>query len=147
MKNVKNWFYLAVGIIGVFSAATHIIDGLTTELPILSNSNLEYMTKSIFAFNYNIVAADHLGLGIALIIMAFHKNVTLAKGVAWAIIIINTLRVIVSVITVITAMNISGNPGTFWIPAIANTICIALLLLGTKVKEKSTLVTLIALFC
>ena len=137
MKNVKNCFYLAVGIIGVFSAVTHTIDGLTTELPILSGSNLAYTTQSIFAFNYNIVAADHLGLGIVLIMMAFHKNVALAKGAAWAIIIINTLRVLVSMIALITAMNISGNPGTFWIPAIANTICIALLLLGTKVKEKS----------
>ena len=133
---MKNWFYFIVGIIGVFSAVTHTIDGLITELPILSSSNLAYTTQSIFAFNYNIVAADHLGIGIALIIMAFHKNMTLAKGGAWVIIIINTLRVIVSIITVITAMAVSGHPGTFWIPAIANAICIVLLLLGTKVKEK-----------
>ena len=133
---MKNWFYFIVGVIAVFSTVTHTMDGLVTELPALSNSNLEQLTQSIFAFNYNIVAADHLGLGIALIIMAFHKNMALMKSAAWVIIAINTLRVIVSIVTVISSMNISGTPGTFWIPAIGNAICIALLLLGTKVKDK-----------
>ena len=101
---MKNWVYFIVGVIGVFSAVTHTMDGITRELPALSSSNLEYMAQSLFAFNYNIVAADHLGIGVALIIMAFHKNMALVKSAAWVIIIINFLRVVVSVIIVITTL-------------------------------------------
>jgi hypothetical protein len=133
---MKNWFYFIVGLIGVFSAVTHILDGLATELPVLSGSNLEYMTQAVFAFNYHIVAADHLGIGSALIVMAFQKNMAVIKSAAWVIIAINFARVLVSIITVIATLNVSDNAGTFWIPAVANTACIVLLMLGTRVKEK-----------
>ena len=133
---MRNWFYFFVGLVGVFSAVTHTMDGLVTELPALNNSNLEYIKQAVFAFNYHIVAADHLVLGITLIVMAFQKNMAIVKFAAWLVIAIMFARAVVCIITVITVLNDSGNAGTFWIPAIANTICVILLLLGTKVKSK-----------
>ena len=133
---MRNWFYFIVGIIAAISAVTHTIDGLATELPALNEANLEHITQSVFAFSYHIVAADHLGIGIALIIMAFKKNMALTKSAAWVVIAINFTRVVVSIITIFTAVNALGNAGTFWIPAVANTVCILLLLLGTRVKNK-----------
>ena len=136
---VNNWFYYSVGLIGVFSAVTHTIDGNGTELPMLYSSNLESMRQAIFVFNYHIVAADHLGLGIALIIMAFYRNMIIAKSAAYVVILIMLARVIVCVLTVFATLNNTGYIGTFWIPAIANTICIISLWLGTKVKSKEAI--------
>ncbi|MCL2719131.1 MAG: hypothetical protein FWE14_10180 [Lachnospiraceae bacterium] len=135
---MKNWYYFIVGFIGVFSAITHTMDGIARELPILKNSNLENMTQAIFAFNYNIVAADHLGLGIALIVMAFQKNREIIKAAALVLIGLHFTRAIVSIIAVSSSLNDSGTAGTFWIPAIANIACIILLWLGSKVKDKQT---------
>ena len=132
---MKNWFYFIVGIVAVFSAITHTIEGLTTALPALREANLEYMTQSIFTFNYHIVAADHFGIGIALIIMAFNKNTAITKSAAFVVIAINFARVVVSVIIIFTTMHASGSAGTFWIPAIANSVCILLLFMGMRVKE------------
>jgi len=134
---MKNYFYFIVGLIAVFSAITHTIDGFATEIPALNNSNLEHMTQSVFAFNYHIVAADHLGIGIALIIIAFLKNRVIVRSAVWVIIAITFARVVISIITVFASLNVSGNVGTFWIPAIANIICIILLLLGTRLKDKT----------
>ena len=130
---MKNWFYFIVGLIGVFSAVTHTMDGLATELPALNRSNLAYINQTVFAFNYHIVAADHLGLGIMLIFMAFKKNMAIVKSAAWTAIAIMLARAVICIITVFA----TGNAGTFWIPAIANIICVILLLLGSRVKDKS----------
>jgi len=133
---MRNWFYFIVGIIAAISAVTHTIDGLASELPALSEANLEHMTQSVFVFNYHIVAADHLGIGIALIVMAFQKNTAITKSAAWVVIAINFARVVVSIITIFATVSASGNAGTFWVPAIANSFCILFLLLGTRVKGK-----------
>jgi len=129
---VRNWFYFIVGVIAVISAVTHTVDGLATEIPALSVANLEYMTQSVFVFNYHIVAADHLGIGIALIAMSFKNNTPATKSAAWVVIAISFARVVVSIITVFTTMSAAGSAGTFWIPAIANIVCIVFLLLGTQ---------------
>ena len=134
---MKNWYYFIFGLIGVFSAITHTMDGLTTELPALSSSNIEYIRQAIFAFNYHIVAADHLGVGIALIVMAFQKNMAIIKSAAWVIMAILFARAVVSLITVFSVLNDSGNAGTFWIPAVFNTIGVLLLWLGTRVSPRA----------
>ena len=133
---VKNYFYLIVGILSVLFGVTHTINGLETILPILSNTLLDSSTKTIFTYVWHIIGVENLVLGIALIIMAFQKNVEKVKFAAWVIIAILIMRWVV--ISFFTTLNDPDNVVNLLPDTIAILISIILLLLGSRVKKQAT---------
>ena len=89
---VKNYFYLIVGVLTVLFAVTHTLNGLETALPVLDETTIDGSTKTIFTYVWHIIGIENLVLGIALIIMAFQKNLEKVKFTAWIIIAILILR-------------------------------------------------------
>lgn len=131
---IRNYFYLIVGLLCILFAVTHTLNGMATTLPILDNVGIENNTKVAFTYVWHIIGVENLVFGIALLIMAFRKNLLKVKFTAWLIIVILVMRWIV--ITVITVLNNNGNLKQLIPDAVAIFVVIILLLLGTKVKEK-----------
>lgn len=131
---VRNYFYLIVGILCVLFAVTHTLNGIATTLPILDNAEVENNTKVAFTYVWHIIGIENLVLGIALLIMAFMKNMSKVKFTAWLIIVILSMRWIV--ITFFTLMNNQGSVKQLIPDSIAIFVIIILLFLGTKVKER-----------
>jgi membrane associated rhomboid family serine protease len=131
---VKNYFYLIVGILSVLSAVTHTLNGLGTALPILDGTVIDGSTKTIFTYVWHIIGIENLVFGIALIIMAFQKNLEKVKFTAWVIILILILRWVV--ITFFTVLNDISNIMNLLPDTIAILLCVVLLVLGTRIKTK-----------
>lgn len=131
---VKNYFYLIVGVLCLLFAVTHTLNGVATSLQILDNSVIENNTKVAFTYVWHIIGIENLVFGIALLIMAFQKNLSKVKFATWLIIMILAMRWIV--ITLFTLLNNSGNVMQIISDTTAIFAVIILLLLGTKVKDK-----------
>lgn len=131
---VKNYFYLTVGVLCILFAVTHTINGVTTSLQILENSSIENSAKVAFTYVWHIIGIENLVFGIALLIMAFQKNLSKVKFAGWLIIMILAMRWIV--ITLFTLLNNSGNVMPLIPDTAAIFVVIVLLWLGTKVKDK-----------
>ncbi|MCE5345089.1 MAG: hypothetical protein LLG13_02210 [Bacteroidales bacterium] len=130
---VKNYFYLIVGVLCLLFAVTHTLNGVTTSLQILENSLIENNIKVAFTYVWHIIGSENLVFGIALLIMAFQKNLTKVKFATWLIIIILAMRWIV--ITFFTLLNNSGNVIQLVPDTAAIFVVIVLLSLGIKVKN------------
>ena len=133
-KMIKNYFYLIVGILAVLFAVTHTLNGLETTLPILDNATIEGSTKTIFTYVWHIIGIENLILGIALIIMAFQKNLEKVKFTAWVIIVILILRWII--ITFFTVLDDKSDIINLLPDTLAILTVVVLLLLGIRVKNK-----------
>ena len=131
---VKNYFYLIVGLLCILFAVTHTLNGVETSLLNLDNTEIEKNTKVTFTYVWHIIGIENLAFGIALLIMAFQKNLSKVKFAAWLIIVILAMRWVV--ITFFTVLNNSGNVMQLIPDTIAIFVLIVLLLLGTKVKDK-----------
>ena len=131
---VKNYFYLIVGVLCLFFAVTHTLNGVNTSLQILENSVIENNTKVAFTYVWHIIGIENLVFGIALLIMAFHKKMLKVKFAVWLIIVILAMRWIV--ITLFTLLNNSGNVMPLIPDTAAIFVVIVLLLLGSKVEDK-----------
>jgi len=131
---VKNYFYLIVGVLCVLFAVTHTLNGIATNLQILSDSVIENSAKVAFTYVWHIIGIENLVFGIALFIMAFQKNLSRVKFTTWLIIMILAIRWIV--ISVFTLSNSISNVMQLIPDTVAIFVVIALLLFGTKVKDK-----------
>ena len=131
---VKNYFYLIVGVLCVLFAVTHTLNGIATNLQILSDSIIENSAKVAFTYVWHIIGIENLVFGIALFIMAFQKNLSRVKFTTWLIIMILAIRWIV--ISVFTLSNSISNVMQLIPDTVAIFVVIALLLFGTKVKDK-----------
>jgi uncharacterized membrane protein len=131
---VKNYFYLAVGVLCILFAVTHTVNGVTTSLQVLNNSVIENNTKVAFTYVWHIIGIENLVFGIALLIMAFQKSQSKVRFATWLIITILALRWIV--ITLFTMLNNSGNVMQIMPDTAAILVVIVLLVLGTRVKDK-----------
>jgi len=131
---IRNYFYLIVGLLCILFAVTHTLNGMATTLPILDTVEIENNAKVAFTYVWHIIGIENLVFGIALLIMAFRKNLLEVKFTAWLIIVILAMRWIV--ITSFTLLNNNGNLKQIIPDTIAIFVVIILLLLGTKVKEK-----------
>ena len=131
---VKNYFYLVVGLLCTLFAVTHTLNGTATVLPVLDNVGMEISVKTTFTYVWHIIGVENFILGIALLIMAFQKNLSKVKFAVWLIIAILSVRWIT--IATFTILN-DSNAMKHLIPdTIAILVIIVLLLLGTKVKSK-----------
>jgi len=82
---VKKYFYLIIGILSIVFAVTHTLNGLGTVLPILGSTTIDVSTKTAFTYIWHIIGVENLVFGIALIIMAFQKNLEKVKFTAFVI--------------------------------------------------------------
>jgi hypothetical protein len=131
---IKNYYYLVVGVLCILFAVTHTVNGVTTALPALDNSVIDDNVKAAFTYVWHIIGIENLVFGIALLIMAFQKSLSNVRFAAWLIIAILALRWIV--ISYFTLMNSSGGIKQIIPDTAAIFVVIALLVIGTKVKEK-----------
>lgn len=131
---VKNYFYLAVGVLCILFAATHTINGINSSLQVLENSTIENSTKVAFTYIWHIIGIENLVFGIALLIMAFQNSLSRVKVAALLIITILALRWII--ITSFTLLNDGGNVIQVLPDTAAIFVVIMLLVLGTRVKDK-----------
>ena len=132
---VKNWFYLTVGVFSVVSAVTHTLHGLQTSLDVLANSGLDTNTKTVFTYVWHIIGIENLIIGIALVIMAFYKNIKLVKLTAWVFIIILIARWMVIFLSTLVFNN-WNNVIEVITDSIAMLIVSILLIIGTQMKTK-----------
>lgn len=131
---VKNYFYLVVGLLCILFAIAHTLNGTTTVLPVLDNVGIGISLKTTFTYVWHIIGVENFVLGVALLIMAYQKNLSKVKFTAWLIIAILSVRWIT--IATFTILN-DSNAIKHLIPdTIAILVIIVLLLLGTKVKSK-----------
>lgn len=131
---VRNYYYLIVGLLCVLFAITHTLNGITTTLPILDNSEIENNTKIVFTYVWHIIGIENFVLGIFLLIMAFMKNASKVKFTSWLIIAILSMRWIV--ITYFTLLNSLSSIKQLIPDTVAIFVIIILLFLGTKVKDR-----------
>ncbi len=133
---IRNYFYLIVGLLCVLFAVTHTLNGVETSLSSLDNAQIENNTKVAFTYVWHIIGIENLVFGIALLIMAFRKNLLKVKFAAWLIIAILAMRWIV--ITYFTILDNSRNLKQLIPDTIAIFVVILLLYLGIKVKDRIT---------
>lgn len=130
---IRNYFYLIVGLLCILFAITHTLNGVETSLSSLDSVQIENNTKVTFTYVCHIIGIENLIFGIALLIMAFRKNLLQVKFTAWLIIVVLAMRwLVIMNFTVI-------NNGSFklLIPdTIAIFVVIILLFLGIRVKER-----------
>ena len=131
---VKNYFYLIVGVLVVLFAITHTLNGLGTALPVLNGAAIDVSTKTIFTYIWHIIGIENLLMGVALLIMAFQKNLEKVKFTAWFIIAILILRWIT--IAFFTVLNDKSSVINLLPDTIAIFTVVILLLLGIRVKNK-----------
>ena len=131
---VRNYYYLIVGLLFVLFAITHTLNGITTTLPILENSEIDNNTKVVFTYVWHIIGIENFVLGIFLLIMAFMKNASKVKFTSWLIIAILSMRWIV--ITYFTLFNSLSSIKQLIPDTVAIFVIIILLFLGTKVKDR-----------
>ena len=131
---IRNYFYLIVGLLCILFAVTHTLNGIDTSLSSLDNAPIENNTKVAFTYVWHIIGIENLVFGIALLIMAFRKNLLKVKFTAWLIIVVLTMRWIV--ILYFTVLNNNGDFKLLMPDTVAIFVVIILLLFGTKVKER-----------
>ena len=129
---VRNYFYLAVGLLCILFAATHTLNGLTTTLPSINNAAIDDSTKVVFTYVWHIIGIENLVFGIALMIMSVVKNRSEVKFAAWLIIVILFMRL--TVIAYFTLMNGHDSITSLIPDTIAIFVVCILLFLGTRVK-------------
>jgi len=131
---VKNYFYLIAGFLCILFAVTHTLNGTATVLTVLDNVGMENSVKTTFTYVWHIIGVENLVLGIALLVMAFHKNLLKVKFTAWLIISILTVRWLT--ISTFTILNDSNAMEQLILDTVAIFVMIVLLFFGTKVKNK-----------
>ena len=130
---IRNYFYLIVGCLCILFAVTHMLNGISTTLPVLDNAAMVHDAKVAFTYVWHIIGVENVAFGIALLIMAFRKNRSEVRFAAWLIIALLAMRWVV--ITSVTLAN--GSNVIQLIPdTIAILVVITLLWFGTKVKDR-----------
>lgn len=132
---IKNYYYLIVGLLCLLFAVTHTLNGLATSLQTLENSVIENNTIVTLTYVWHIIGVENLVIGIALLFMAFQKNLSKVKFATWLIIMILAMRWIV--IAFFTLLSDSGNVTQLIPDTVAIFVVIVLLFLGTKVKGQN----------
>jgi len=132
---MKNPFYFIVGLLCILFAGTQTWNGLQTVLPMLYVSNLDHSTITNFTYQWHIISMEQLVFGIALLIMAFQKNAARVKIAVWVIIALLLGRGLI--ITVVTLSFGISNVVNLLTSTIGIFVLVVLLVLGTRVKDKS----------
>lgn len=132
---IRNYFYFIVGLLCILFAITHSLSGISTVLPVLDSAEIDPNIKVTLTYVWHIIGVENLVFGFVLLYMAFHKNRSKVKLVAWLLIFILAMRWFI-----ITYFIMSNNNGSFkeLIPdTIAIFVVITLLSFGIKIKDRN----------
>jgi len=133
---IKNYYYLTVGILAILFSITHAWNGQTVVLPSLNVPPLTEDTKTIFFYVWHIITAENMLFGFAFIFMSFHNDLSRVRFAAWLIAILMIVRWVV-IFGGTLLHNPSGLKNTL-IDSIAIVIYVVLIILGTRVRDKTT---------
>jgi hypothetical protein len=133
---IKNYYYLIVGILAILFSITHAWNGQTVVLPTLNTPPITTDTKTIFFYVWHIITAENMLFGFAFIFMAFHRDLSNVRFAAWLIAILMIVRWVV-IFGGTSVHNPSGLKNTL-IDSIAIVIYVSLIIMGTRIKNKST---------
>ncbi len=131
---IKNYYYFVVGLLSILFAITHALNGQAVILPSLEIELISIEIKTIFFYVWHIISAENILFGITFLIMAFYKKQGKVRFTAFVIAGLMVLRWIV--IFYGTFMYNRSGLGNITIDTIAIIIFTALILLGTRVKDK-----------
>jgi hypothetical protein len=131
---IKNYYYLIVGILAILFSITHAWNGQTMVLPTLNVDSITTDTRTVFIYVWHIITAENLLFGLALLFMAFHKDLSKVRFAAWLIAIVMIVRWIV-ILGGTLLYNASGFKNTL-IDSIAIIIYVSIIILGIRVTDK-----------
>jgi hypothetical protein len=130
MSTVKNYYYLVVGLLSILFSFTHAWNGQTAVLPIVDASNIDLSTKTTVFYIWHIISVENFTFGISFLFMAFYKDLSKVKFVAWLIAVVMIAR-----LGVILGSTLFKNPNDLastLIDLIAIIIFVGLILLGAR---------------
>jgi len=131
---IKNYYFLAAGILSILFSFTHGLFGQTTVLPLIEASNLDITTKTAFFYTWQISTVENFIFGIAFFIMALYTDLEKIKFTVWMIISIVVIRYLVFFISTLLK-NINGTKDAY--PEMVILIFyVGIIILGTKKKNK-----------
>lgn len=134
-----NVYYLIVGILSILFSFTHGWNGQTGILHSIDTASFDTISKTTIFCVWHIITAENIIFGIALLIMAFYKDISKVKFAAWMIAVIIIARW--GVILGCTLLkNIDGLTSTL-MDSVAIIIFVGLIILGTRKKNKIRLGT------
>jgi len=131
---IKNYYFLAAGILSILFSFTHGLFGQTTVLPLIEASKLDITTKTAFFYTWQISTVENFIFGIAFFIMALYTDLEKIKFTVWMIISIVVIRYLVFFISTLLK-NINGTKDAY--PEMVILIFyVGIIILGTKKKNK-----------
>jgi hypothetical protein len=134
MSTVKNYSYLVVGLLSILFSFTHAWNGQTAVLPIVDASNIDLSTKTTVFYIWHIISVENFTFGISFLLMAFYKDSSKVKFVAWLI-----AGIMVARLGVILGSTLFKNPNDLastLIDLIAIIIFVGLILLGARKEDE-----------
>ena len=131
---IKNYYYFVVGLLSILFAITHALNGQAVILPSLEIEIISIEIRTIFFYVWHIISAENMLFGISFLIMAFIKKLEKVRFTAFAIAALMVIRWIV--IFYGTFMYNRQGLGNITIDTVAIIIFTALIILGTRVKDK-----------
>jgi hypothetical protein len=138
---IKNYYYFVTGILAILFAYTHSLNGQVSVLPLLNIPSVNTATQSTFIYVWHIITAENIIFGLALLIMSVQKDMSSVKFTAYLIAILMLAR-----LTVIIAGTVLHNPSELNLTltdSIAIIFYVALILIGTRVKDRKPLIKVI----
>ncbi|MBB6672076.1 hypothetical protein [Cohnella nanjingensis] len=133
---VRNYYYLIAGILAILFAVTHAWNGQSAVLPTLHVSAITMDTRTVFMYVWHIITAENLVFGIAFIFMSFQSERLKIQFAAWTIVSLLIVRLMV-ILGITAFQDVSALADTL-IDSIAILIYVAFILLGIRMKPKTT---------
>ncbi len=131
---IKNYYYFVVGILSILFAITHALNGQAVILPSLEIELISIEIRTIFFYVWHIISAENMLFGISFLIMAFYKKLEKVRFTAFVIAALMVFRWVI--IFYGTFMYNRQGLRNITIDTVAIIIFTALIILGTRVKDK-----------
>lgn len=131
---IKNYYFLLAGVIVIFSAITHAWNGQLVTLPMLDADAIDIHARTIFFYVWHIITAENLIFGVALLLMAFYKDLSKVRFAAWMVGIIMISRWMV--IFGSTLFKNKTDLLEILTDSIAMAVVVVLIILGARVKNR-----------
>lgn len=128
---IKNYYYLAAGILAILFSVSHAWNGHISVLRTLNVETINAETRNTFFYVWHIITAENMLFGFAFIFMSFQKHLSQFKFAAWVIAVIILVRWIV--IFSSTIIYNANGIGDILIDSIAIIVFVTIIILGTKV--------------
>ena len=129
---IKNYYYFIVGILSILSSFSLVWRGQSSFMPLTNASNIDIASKTTIVHIWQIITAENLIFGVALIVMSVYKDVKEVKFTAWVIAIIMFARLAVIIASTLFK-NENGVADTLT-ESLVLLVFVGLIILGVKKK-------------